>query len=100
MKTIGTIVTVIMGIAAATVLRGYVVAKLWLWFVAATFGLPSLGLAQAAGIGLIVGFLTLPEVKKPRDGEPLTSAISFQVCMAFLIPPFALLVGWITKQCL
>lgn len=100
MKTIGTIITVVMAIAATTVLRGYVIAKLWLWFIAATFGLPTLGIAQAAGIGLIVGFLALPEAKKPKDGEASTSAICFQVYMAFLMPPFVLLVGWVIKQCL
>ena len=100
MKTIATIITVTMAIAATTVLRGYVIAKLWLWFIAATFGLPPLGIAQAAGLSLIVGFLTLPEIKKPGDADVATSAIWFQVRMAVLMPPFVLLVGWVIKQCL
>ena len=39
-------------------LSAYTVQSLWEWFVAATFNLPLLSIAQALGLSLIIGYLT------------------------------------------
>lgn len=55
----------ILGVAGAisvgiltVMLNAWVLTYLWAWFVTPVFGLPQLGLASAAGIYLIVRYLT------------------------------------------
>jgi hypothetical protein len=76
--------------------RGFVLSKLWLWFVVSTFGLPVLGLAQAIGISLIVSYLTLATPSKKPDDAPKYSLVEC-VAISIVIPAFALLMGWIVQ---
>lgn len=53
------IITATLGImAGTTILRGIVLQALWGWFVAETFNIVELTLAQAIGLSLVVSFLT------------------------------------------
>ena len=38
--------------------NGYVCAKLWGWFIVPIFGMPTLSILQAVGVGLVVAFFT------------------------------------------
>ena len=44
-------------IVAASLIRGYVLAVLWRWFVVAPFGVRPLGIAEAIGLCLVVRVL-------------------------------------------
>ena len=100
MKTLGITITAIMAIAASIVLRGYVISKLWLWFVVSAFNLPSLSIAQAAGISTLIGLLTHETPKYTKQGEHKNNneRIVFAFYWAFAFPPFVLLMGWVIKQ--
>jgi hypothetical protein len=55
-------------LATLTIIRGWVLCKLWIWFAVPTFNLPVLSIAQALGVSLIVGMLTLHQMPKNDKG--------------------------------
>lgn len=50
-------------------LYGFVLVKLWSWFVAPTFHVPNLNIPVALGISLVVGMLTHQFVKTKEKVE-------------------------------
>jgi hypothetical protein len=79
--------------ALSAIWRGYVLSIIWGWFIVPTFGLPALSIPVAIGLSVVVGMLTSHATK--TDGEK--NALS-AVLIAFFVPVFALLVGWIAKS--
>ena len=74
------IIFVVFGVAIMTgimlitayIINGFVLTKLWAWFIV-PFGLPELGLAQAIGIAMVIGFLTnqhIPDNKDEKAWKP------------------------------
>ena len=57
-KEAGSITANIIVLIIALFIEGWGVMLMWGWFVAPTFGLPSLSLAQAIGIDLILSLIT------------------------------------------
>ena len=57
-KEVGSITVNIIMLIIALFIEGCGVMLMWGWFVAPTFGLPSLGLTQAIGIDLILSLIT------------------------------------------
>jgi hypothetical protein len=45
-------------VSLLSIYDGFVLTKLWMWFVVPTFGLPMLTLPIAIGLALLVSFLT------------------------------------------
>jgi len=74
---------------------GYVVATLWGWFMATTFGLPRLTLAPAIGVSLLVGRLTfqhpLDVTEKDRS---YWGRLGRTITLIYAPPAVTLLLGW------
>jgi hypothetical protein len=63
-----TIVSAIL--VVSSVVNGFVLTKLWAWFIVPMFHLPELGLPQAIALALVVGWLTYsPRTRKPEKDE-------------------------------
>jgi hypothetical protein len=76
------------------ILRGWVITKLWGWFII-PFGIQPLTLPHAIGIGLILTFLTAQTLGK--SAETLEEKI--RECVTPVIwPLFALLLGYIVQS--
>lgn len=76
--------------------KGFVLSKLWLWFIASTFALPSISIMQAVGLNLVVGALTFNIKTHKEAGEPYDKY--FPVVVGFVAPAMFLLVGWIVTK--
>lgn len=74
------------------VLNGFVLCKLWLWFVVPQFHLAPLTIPVALGISVLVGMLTHQQT--PRDK---TSGVWTSIAFAILLPLFTLSVGWVIR---
>lgn len=79
-ESLGKGVLFFLTLALATVVRGLVLTRLWAWFVADTFGLRGLSVAQAVGFAMLFSFLVshpVAEVKKNDKsfGTLLTEAL-------------------------
>lgn len=82
-------------VAGASILRGFVLAKMWLWFLV-PLGTQPLSIPNAVGICLIASMLTHSQanVKDNRDADEKNMAIA----MVFVNPLIALLFGYTVKQ--
>jgi len=83
MKATGYIIATL-AIIASPILNGWVLSKIWVWFVANKFGLPILSIPEAIGITIIAAMLThqfrpaIQEDKRPlreRTIEAFSRAI-------------------------
>lgn len=79
---------------------GFVLTKLWLWFMVPTFGLPALSLPVAIGITMIVRFMCPKSIPKledfmKKDEETWITFLKF--AMLFVLPWLTLLIGWIVS---
>ncbi|OHA88118.1 MAG: hypothetical protein A2653_03045 [Candidatus Zambryskibacteria bacterium RIFCSPHIGHO2_01_FULL_43_25] len=78
------------------VFDGFVLSKLWGWFVVTQFDLPSLGVAQAVGISLIVSLLTY-QIKNKSDEDSKPRAVR-SVIESAAVAFTALVYGWVVSQ--
>lgn len=70
--------------------NGFVLSKLWEWFIVPSLHAPSLRIPYAIGIALIVGWLT----HKTRKTEDEPEAIHI-IVMSLILPPLLLGYGWV-----
>lgn len=93
---LGLIFGLMLGFALSAILviiRGFVLHKLWGWFIVTAFGLPSLGIVAAWGAALVLSFAV--DVPSPTT-ELLTEKQRSQRMYGQLIGPFVvLLLGYL-----
>ena len=90
-------------IVAATILllivspiaNGWALSILWKWFIVPLFGLGSLSIAQAIGLGLVVSFVAMPSPTKLQ--ESYTEWLGRMYGIAITKPLYSLLFGYIVK---
>lgn len=73
--------------------KGFVLSKLWLWFIVPTFGLPALSVPLAIGLCVLVGLFTANLARRQKDEE--TSFWTLYLVDGFVAPALALLFGYI-----
>lgn len=99
MKALGTLTAAILWMAAAAMINGWTLARLWLWIMVPTFELKPISLASAIGLALVISFTT-EHIKASNDkentksmGECLREIMFGKVLKA----AFALLIGCVVK---
>jgi hypothetical protein len=95
MNTLGLFTATVFYSIYVSCLNGWLAAKLWLWFVAETFGVAAINIPQALGLGLIYQLYSL-RVKKYKEeenyGERLAYAALYITSNAAMIFTMALIV--------
>lgn len=66
---IGFVVAIAAAIGLSALLNGYVLSKLWAWFIVTTFHAPPLSLPAAIGLALVVSYLTYQHADTPKNPE-------------------------------
>ena len=90
----GKLMAFIFGTIISPIISGFVIMKLWLWFIVPQFGLKQLNMFTAIGIMFLVGYLTAKPAKNTNDDDfwdVFILNILFLIFMSILI----LLEGWI-----
>jgi len=95
---IGVICMVVILLPLEILLNGFVLTKLWFWFINPIFGLALLTLPQAMGLSLIISFLTHQIVDTEPKKESATTKIATSLVRLFITPLLFLLIGFIIKQ--
>jgi len=94
---LGGVAAIVLAVVWAGFWTGLAVSVMWGWFVVPVFGLPSLSIAQAYGLALVVGVLTHKGTKADKDSDGFAMAL----CTAFVGAPciagLFLLVGYVVK---
>ena len=78
-----------------TVARGYVLVKLWAWFVMPVFGLPALTIGYALGIACLLNYVTAQSADYVRPERTPREAAIFSILNALLTPVLVFAFGWI-----
>ena len=87
-------------IALGSIVNGYVLKILWGLFIVPVFHLPTLTIAQAIGISIVVGMFTRRSSSSKKDGSNENDKKKILTAFAevFLMPFLALGIGWIVHQ--
>jgi putative Mn2+ efflux pump MntP len=75
--------------------NGFVLSRLWEWFIVSVFDWPSLNIVQAIGVSIVVSFLTHQNIEQPKNKEQTTTDIVVKILVALGTPWLTMLVGWI-----
>lgn len=98
MMIVGIILGAIAAVIAAALVRGWALTVLWGWFLV-PYGLPTIGIATAIGISLIVGMFTAHlEQRQAKETKSGTDAVVTVAAHAFGAPLLVLAIGWIVKS--
>lgn len=66
------------------IFRGFLVSKLWLWFIVSTFAVPAISVPVAIGIGILATLLTVGTPYKTTSNEDeddkFTNILSDIIC--------------------
>lgn len=76
---------------------GFVLTKLWLWFIVPVFALAPLAIVPAIGLAIVVSYLTL-HVPYQKEQPSYGGLLGHQISSGIIHPLFALLVGWCVHQ--
>jgi len=76
----------------SAVLNGFVLTKLWGWFIVPVFKAPELSLVPAIGLGIIVSFFT---TSYKENSKPLEEILLTATLVAIFKPALFLLLGWV-----
>lgn len=77
----------------SALLNGYVLSILWKWFISGVFEIRQITISQAAGLSLIINYLTASFSNKQKDEREHPFLQDFVTALAK--PLFSLLFGWI-----
>ena len=96
MENFGKLMTIILGIIISPIISGFVILKLWAWFIVPTFKIEPLRLVEAIGLMIFVNFLIVKRDKKANKEnfwEQFVNSLLFLI----IYSGFALFAGWIVS---
>jgi len=76
------------------IVNGFVLVKLWGWFIVDTFGVVGLTIPHAIGVALIVNLLTM-DLRNSNSGDEEKSKAIGQLVGRLLAPFLTLLLGYV-----
>lgn len=90
-------VVVMMGIVLVPMAmwRGFVLSKLWLWFIVPTFNAPALSLTAAIGLSILVGMFTYGIASQYSDKDKTSGDEWKGIGNGFLYPLISLGFGYV-----
>ena len=98
MKIIGSIVATVVALVLGAIMGGFVLSKLWVWFMVPIFDLNPLRIVEAIGLTFIVGYMTKNPVE---SGKTLEGSFLEELLIAFLqtlvMAVGFLFIGWIIQ---
>jgi hypothetical protein len=92
----GELVDLCLLLAVCMAWRGYVVTKLWAWFIVTHFGAAPLGLTTAIGLSILAGMFSVSTARSKDQKEDDITATRVVLALAF--PAMGLLFGWIVAS--
>jgi len=101
-KVFGFVSIVIISILISALVDGYIVKKLWSWFIVPIFELKALSLAQAYGLCMVFRALSGYSLKlndeEKEFGEVVVQAVVVLMFRVFMLMPLLLLIGKFVKN--
>ena len=79
-------------------LNGYTLSVLWSWFIVNKFGLPSLAIAEAFGLAIVVGYFTFDLNETDWHDDSSEEKAARYILVPFLKVGMFLGFGWVILQ--
>ncbi len=96
MENFGKFMTIILGLVFRPIVCGFVILKLWAWFVVPTFEMQPLRLVEAIGLMFLVNYLKTTHYKKENE-DKFWKQFRRNLVFMILFAGFALFGGWIVS---
>jgi hypothetical protein len=96
MENFGKFMTIVLAVVIAPIVSGFVILKLWAWFVVPIFETQPLRLVEAIGLMFLVNYLKAKrdkEANKEKFWEQFVTNLVFLILYASI----ALLAGWVVS---
>ena len=97
MKTYAKILTLILNSAFLVIIKGFVISKLWLWFIVSTFNTHELRIVESIGIMILFNFMTNnldPSEKKYKE-KNIWLVIAKSTGIVFISSAVLLSIAWV-----
>ena len=86
--TLSVVAFAVVYVAAAVIVKGYVLSVLWSWFVMPTFALPTLSVPLAIGLTMVVAVvLPRPTIPTPAEEKKKSGWRKFYEALVFVFGP-------------
>lgn len=96
MENFGKIMTFILAMIISPVVSGFVVLKLWAWFIVPTFEAQPLRLVEAIGLMFLINYLKAKRDKE-ADKDKFWEQFATNFAFGIIYAGFALLAGWVVS---
>lgn len=96
MKIIGSIVATVVALVLGAIMGGFVLSKLWIWFMVPIFDLSPLRVVEAIGLSFIVNYMTKTSLESNKTLEgPFLKELLKAFLQTLVMAVGFLLIGWI-----
>ena len=96
MENFGKIMTVILAMIISLIVSGFVVLKLWAWFIVPIFEAQPLRLVEAIGLMFFINYLKA-KYDKEADKDKFWEQFATNFASVIIYAGFALLAGWVVS---
>lgn len=96
MENFGKFVTIVLAMIIGPIVYGFVILKLWGWFIVPIFEVEPLRLVEAIGLMFIINYIRAKRDKE-ADKYKFWEQFANNILFLFLMSGFALLSGWIVS---
>lgn len=97
MEIFGKFMTIVLGMIISPIISGFVIVKLWAWFIVPTFEMNQLRIVEAIGIMFLINYLKAKQDKE-ADKDKFWEQFATNFIYLILTAGFALLSGWIVQK--
>jgi len=97
MENFGKFMTVVLAMLISPIIKGFVITKLWLWFIVPTFEANPLRVVEAIGLMFLINYVKAKRDKE-ADKDKFWEQFATNMIYLILMAGFFLLSGWIVKM--
>ena len=94
MENFGKFMTIVLVMIISPIIKGFVLAKLWLWFIVPVFQVHQLRLVEAIGIMFLIDFLLVKRIRETNN-EKFWEELGKNIMFVVLSAIFVLLSSWV-----
>ena len=96
MENFGKFMAVVLSMTISPIINGFVLSKLWLWFIVPIFGFAELSVIQC--IGLLVVVMFIGSKYNEKAGEDFWETLGKKIIFMFITAGYTLFIGWIVQS--
>lgn len=97
MENFGKFMTIVLAMIISPIISGFVIVKLWAWFIVPTFEVNPLRIVEAIGIMFLINYLKAKRDKE-SDRDKFWEQFAANFIYLILMAGFTLLSGWIVQM--